>query len=192
MYIYIHIYTHTHTHIYIYIVNPRPPPLAAGPGQDQEEVRDRRRARGAARGHHALGGGGRGKQAVCGRRQAPLRRRVCLRVPQGDRPDVSAQGDYGRGDRAAAVVPEDGAADWQDQRQLRESVARCEDDDMLTPTGYPPHTHGSRHGPQRTQHTTSTVATPRYPQGRRQTPAERADPTQSVYARPFRRAQTQG
>jgi len=43
------------------------------------------------------------------------------------------------------------------------------DDDMLPPPGYPPPQHSSRHGPQRTQHTASTAATPRYPQGRRQT-----------------------
>jgi len=46
----------------------------------------------------------------------------------------------------------------------------------------PPHgtlpTHSSRHGPQRTQHTASTAATPRYPQGRRQDPC----------APPFRQA----
>ena len=41
-----------------------------------------------------------------------------------------------------------------------------DDDDMLTPAGYPP-THSSRHGPQHTQHTASTAATPRYLQGRR-------------------------
>jgi len=64
------------------------------------------------------------------------------------------------------------------------------DDDMLTPTGYPPQ-HSNRHGPQRTQHTASTAATPRSPQGRRQYPCRRAGPTQTVYARPFRRAQTQ-
>jgi len=46
---------------------------------------------------------------------------------------------------------------------------------MLSPTGYPP-THSSRHGPQRTQHTASTAATPRYPQGRRQTPADAPAP----------------
>jgi len=44
------------------------------------------------------------------------------------------------------------------------------DDDILTPTGYSPPQHSSRHGPQRTQHTASTAATPRYPQGRRQNP----------------------
>ena len=46
------------------------------------------------------------------------------------------------------------------------------DDDMLTPTGYPPPKHSSRHGPQHTQHTVSTAATPRCSQGRRQTPAD--------------------
>jgi len=55
-----------------------------------------------------------------------------------------------------------------DTRQNQSSV----DDDMLSPTGYPsPHTHSSRHGPQPTQHTASTAATPRYPQGRTQTPS---------------------
>jgi len=54
---------------------------------------------------------------------------------------------------------------------------------MLTPAGYPPPQHSSRHGPQRTQHTASTAATPRYPKGRRQYPCRRAGPTQSVYAR---------
>ena len=40
------------------------------------------------------------------------------------------------------------------------------DEDMLTPTGYPPSQHSSRHDPQHTQHTASTAATPRYPQAR--------------------------
>jgi len=40
-----------------------------------------------------------------------------------------------------------------------------DDDYMLTPTGYPPPQHSGRRGPQRTQHTTSTAATPRYPPG---------------------------
>jgi len=47
----------------------------------------------------------------------------------------------------------------------------------LPPQGTPPPTHSSRHGPQRTQHTTNTAATPRYPQGRRQNPCRRAGPT---------------
>ena len=34
---------------------------------------------------------------------------------------------------------------------------RHSDDEMLTPTGYPPSQHSSRHGPQHTQHTASTV-----------------------------------
>ena len=50
------------------------------------------------------------------------------------------------------------------------------DDEMLTPTGYPPLLHSSRHGSQRTQHTASTAATPRYPQGERQTPADAPTP----------------
>ena len=45
----------------------------------------------------------------------------------------------------------------------------------LPPQGAPPQ-YSSRHGPQRTQHTISTAATPRYPQGRRQTPADPPDP----------------
>jgi len=48
---------------------------------------------------------------------------------------------------------------------------------MLTPTGYPlPPQHSSRHSPQHTQHTASTAATPRYPQGRTQTPADAPTP----------------
>jgi len=47
---------------------------------------------------------------------------------------------------------------------------------MLTPTGCPPPQHSSRHGPQHTQHTASTAATPHYPQGRRQTPADAPTP----------------
>jgi len=31
-----------------------------------------------------------------------------------------------------------------------------DDDDMLSPTGYPPPQHSSRHGPQHTKHTAST------------------------------------
>ena len=50
-----------------------------------------------------------------------------------------------------------------------------ERDDMLIPTGYPSQ-HSSRHGPQRTQHAASTAAAPRYPQGRRQTPADAPTP----------------
>jgi len=60
-------------------------------------------------------------------------------------------------------------------------------DDMLTPTGYPP-THTAADMAHRTH---STQPALRYPQGRRQTPRRRADPTQTVYAHPFRRAQTQ-
>ena len=59
--------------------------------------------------------------------------------------------------------------------------ASSPDDDMLTPQSTPPQ-YSSRHGPQRTQHTASAAATARYPQGRRQYPCRRADPTQSVYA----------
>jgi len=58
-------------------------------------------------------------------------------------------------------------------------IIDADDNDMLTPTGYPPLQHSSRHGPQRTQHTASTAATPRYPQGRRQYPCRRAGPTQT-------------
>jgi len=46
----------------------------------------------------------------------------------------------------------------------------------LPPQGTPPPKHSSRHGPQRTQHTASTAATPRYPQGRRQIPADAPTP----------------
>jgi len=52
------------------------------------------------------------------------------------------------------------------------------------PTGYPPPTQHSRHGPQHSAHSTqpATSATPRYPaQGRRQYPCRRAGPTQTVY-----------
>jgi len=45
----------------------------------------------------------------------------------------------------------------------------------LPPRGTSP-PHSSRHGPQHTQHTASTAATPRYPQGRRQTPADALTP----------------
>ena len=61
----------------------------------------------------------------------------------------------------------------------------------LPPQGTPP-THSSRYGPQHTQHTASTAATPHYPQGRRQTPADApASLKRSMLAHPFRRAQTQ-
>jgi len=43
------------------------------------------------------------------------------------------------------------------------------DNAMLTPTGYPPPTQQPTWP---TAHTASTAATPRYPQGRRQTPAD--------------------
>jgi len=66
-------------------------------------------------------------------------------------------------------------------------------DDMLTPTGYPPPPNDTnRHGPQRTQHTASTAATPRYHPGWKTNLRRRADVTQPVYAHPFWRAQTQG
>jgi len=45
-----------------------------------------------------------------------------------------------------------------------------------TPPPPPPRAQSNRHGPQRTQHTASTAATPRYPQGRRQNPHRRAGP----------------
>jgi len=65
------------------------------------------------------------------------------------------------------------------ERQTR--ACSC-DNDMLTPTVYPPPPpHSSRHGPQHTQHTASTAATPWCPQGRRQTPADAPTPTQTVY-----------
>jgi len=47
------------------------------------------------------------------------------------------------------------------------------EDDMLTPTGHPP----SRHGPQHTQHTASTAATPRYPTGQKINPRRGKDGT---------------
>jgi len=60
---------------------------------------------------------------------------------------------------------------------LRVCAPSCSSaDNMLTPEGYPPPQHSSRHGPQRTQHTASTAATPRYPQGRRQAPANAPAP----------------
>jgi len=69
---------------------------------------------------------------------------------------------------------------------LRPSVcAAAVDDDMLTPTGYPPPQHSSRHGTQHTQHTASTAATPRYPQGRRQTPADAPTPLKRSMLTPF-------
>ena len=55
----------------------------------------------------------------------------------------------------------------------------------LPPQGTPPPQHSSRHGQQHTQHTASTAATSRYPQGRRQYHCRRAGPTQTAYARPF-------
>ena len=45
----------------------------------------------------------------------------------------------------------------------------------LPPQGTPP-PHSSRYGPQHTQHTASTAATPPYPQGRRQIPADAPTP----------------
>jgi len=60
------------------------------------------------------------------------------------------------------------------------------DDGMLTLTGYPPPPqHSSRHGPQHTQHTASTAATPRYPQGRRQTPTDAPTPLKRSWLTPF-------
>jgi len=50
----------------------------------------------------------------------------------------------------------------------------------LPPQGTPPHTHSSRHGPQHTQHTASTEATPRYPQGRKKKTADAPTPPVSV------------
>ena len=57
---------------------------------------------------------------------------------------------------------------------------------MLTPTG-----HRSRYGPQRTQLTASTAATPRYPQGRRETPADAPTPLKRSMQLPLRRSALQ-
>ena len=54
----------------------------------------------------------------------------------------------------------------------------------LPPQGTPP-THSSRYGPQHTQHTASTAATPHYPQGRRQTPADAPTPLKRSMLTPF-------
>ena len=59
----------------------------------------------------------------------------------------------------------------QISRSLDLNLSLCVMMLYLPPQGTPP-THSSRHGPQRTQHTASTAATPRHPQGRRQTPAD--------------------
>ena len=55
----------------------------------------------------------------------------------------------------------------------------------LPPQSTPPHTHSSRHGPQHTQHTASTAATPHYPQGRGQTPADAPTPLKQSMLTPF-------
>jgi len=57
-----------------------------------------------------------------------------------------------------------------------EHAGESEDDAMLTPTGTPPPRHSSRHGPQHTQHTAITAATPTYPKGKRQTSADAPTP----------------
>jgi len=54
----------------------------------------------------------------------------------------------------------------------------------LPPQGTPP-PHSSRYGPQHTQHTASTAATPHYPQGRRQTPADAPTPLKRSMLAPF-------
>jgi len=54
----------------------------------------------------------------------------------------------------------------------------------LPPQGTPP-PHSSRYGPQHTQHTASTAATPHYPQGRRQTPADAPTPLKRSMLTPF-------
>jgi len=56
----------------------------------------------------------------------------------------------------------------------------------LPPQGTPP-PHSSRYGPQHTQHTASTAATPHYPQGRRQTPADAPTPLKRSMLTPFLR-----
>ena len=54
----------------------------------------------------------------------------------------------------------------------------------LPPQGTPP-PHSSRYGPQHTQHTASTAATPHYPQGRRQTLADAPTPLKRSMLTPF-------
>jgi len=54
----------------------------------------------------------------------------------------------------------------------------------LPPQGTPP-PHSSRYGPQHTQHTASTAATPHYPQGRRQNPADAPTPLKRSMLTPF-------
>ena len=54
----------------------------------------------------------------------------------------------------------------------------------LPPQGTPP-PHSSRYGPQHTQHTASTAATPHYPQDRRQTPADAPTPLKRSMLTPF-------
>jgi len=56
---------------------------------------------------------------------------------------------------------------------------------LSPPTPPPPPQHSSRHGPQHTQRTTNTAATPRYPQGRRQTPADAPTPLNRSMLTPF-------
>ena len=64
---------------------------------------------------------------------------------------------------------------------LREQVMIC-----LPPQGTPPPQHSSRHGPQHTQHTVSTAATPRYPRGRRRPPADAPTPLKEYHGREHR------
>jgi len=45
--------------------------------------------------------------------------------------------------------------------------------------------HSSRYGPQHTQHTASTAATPHFPQGRSQTPADAPTPLKRSMLTPF-------
>jgi len=65
-----------------------------------------------------------------------------------------------------------------------------DDDDMPTPTGYSPHTQQPIWPTAHTAHSQHCSHTA-LPPGQKTNPRRRADPTQTVYAHPFRRAQTQ-
>jgi len=58
-------------------------------------------------------------------------------------------------------------------------------DNIFTPPPPPPPQHRSRHGPQDTHHKASTAATPRYPQGRRQTRTDAPTPLKRSMLTPF-------
>jgi len=55
----------------------------------------------------------------------------------------------------------------------------------VPPQGTPTPQHSSRRGSQRTQHAARTAATPRYPQGRRQAPADAPTPLKRSVLTPF-------